>query len=137
MGLCANWSVQDVLVPLPCQASLDPFKVMQMPLFESLFSCSAPGIGQYIRKSLHLACGLAVLSAQGLSNAEEKADSPEVPAFMQASKLRREARLAAERGDFEKAASALETAALKVGDRDTAGRARDSLAKLEAGGCND
>lgn len=107
---------------------------MQMPLFESLFSCSAPGIRQYVRKGLHLACGLAVLSAQGLAFAGEKTGSSEIPAVMQASKLRLEARLAAERGDFVQAASTLETAALKVGDRETASRARDSYAKLEAGG---
>lgn len=134
VGLCANWSVQDVVVPLPCEASLDPFKVMQMPLFESLFSCSATGIGQCIRKSLHVACGLAVLTYQGMSLAGEKSGNVEMPAVMQASKLRLEARLAAERGDFVTAASTLETAALKVGDRDTASRARDSHAKLEAGG---
>jgi hypothetical protein len=53
---------------------------------------------------------------------------------MESSRLRLEARLAAEEGDFRKAAENLEAAALKAGDRKTADRARISREKLEAGG---
>jgi hypothetical protein len=79
---------------------------------------------------------MAVISSQGLSvaGAGEKADSAQLSALMESSKLRLEARLAAEQGDFVKAVTSLENAALRVGDRTTAARAQESRANLEAAG---
>ena len=58
----------------------------------------------------------------------------QLDAIMQSAKLRMEARLAAEQGDFLAATEALESAAGLVGDRMTAGKARDAHADLEAQG---
>ncbi|MFN9037733.1 MAG: hypothetical protein ACK5YO_15635, partial [Planctomyces sp.] len=57
-----------------------------------------------------------------------------LPPVLQSSKLRLEARLAAEQGDFLQAAVALEQAALVVGDRETAQKAGAGRQQLEAQG---
>ncbi len=103
-----------------------------MPLFDSVCSGSTHRIRRFLRKGLTVACGLAVLSSQGLTLAGEKV-AP-ASAVMEASRLRMEARLAAEKGDFSKAIDDLETAALRVGDRDTAAKTQQARANLQAGG---
>ncbi len=106
-----------------------------MPLFHSETSRTRLRSGRWFRKGLNVACCLAVLSAQGLSLAGDKVAQPGSPnPLVQTSKLRIEARLAAERGDFRKAAEILEDAALVVGDRETASRAQQAVSDLEAGG---
>jgi len=86
-----------------------------------------------------LACSLAVLSGSaGVGSAfagnAETGDAPAADTIMQSAKLRMEARLAAEQGDFLAATESLESAANLVGDRMTAGKARDAHAELEAQG---
>ena len=115
------------------------YEVIQMPLFDSVFSGSTPRLRRFLRGGVTFAFGCAVLASScavlassGVAAAGEK-DKP-VTAGMESSRLRMEARLAAEEGDFRKAAGNLEAAALKAGDRKTADRARISREKLEAGG---
>lgn len=105
-----------------------------MPLFDSVFSGSAPRLRRFLRKSVTVACGIAFLSSQGMLLAGGNDGQTPLATMMESARLRMEARLAAEQGDFAKAASTLETAALKVGDRDTADRAQKSLSDLQAGG---
>jgi len=102
-----------------------------MPLFDSVSGLS-PRLRRFLRGGVTFAFGCAVLASSGVSAAGER-DKP-VTAGMESSRLRLEARLAAEEGDFRKAAENLEAAALKAGDRKTADRARISREKLEAGG---
>ena len=108
------------------------YEVIQMPLFDSVFSGSSPRFRRFLRGGVTFACGCAVLASGGVAVAGET-DKP-VASGMESSRLRLEARLAAEEGDFQKAAENLEAAALKAGDRKTAERARLSREKLEAGG---
>ena len=108
------------------------YEVIQMPLFDSVFSGSSPRLRRFLRGGVTFAFGCAVLASSGVAAAGER-DKP-VTAGMESSRLRLEARLAAEEGDFRKAAENLEAAALKAGDRKTADRARISREKLEAGG---
>jgi len=107
------------------------YEVIQMPLFDSVSGLS-PRLRRFLRGGVTFAFGCAVLASSGVSAAGER-DKP-VTAGMESSRLRLEARLAAEEGDFRKAAENLEAAALKAGDRKTADRARISREKLEAGG---
>ena len=67
----------------------------------------------------------------GTSDAEK---APTANSIMESATLRMEARLAAEQGDFLKATEALGSAAELVGDRITAGKARDAHAGLQAQG---
>jgi len=104
---------------------------MQMALFDSVVSGSSPRLRRFLKKGLTVACGLVVVSSGGMARAGEK---DQLSSIMESSRLRIDARLAAEQGDLVKAASALQTAALQVGDRVTATRAGEARAKLEAGG---
>lgn len=103
-----------------------------MPLFDSVFSGSSPRFRRFLREGVTFAFGFAVLASSGMAAAGERGKT--AASGMESSRLRLEARLAAEEGDFQKAAENLEAAALKAGDRKTAERARISLEKLEAGG---
>ena len=103
-----------------------------MPLFDSVLSTSSPRLRRFLRKCVTFAFGCSFLASSGFTAAGES-DKP-ASAGMESSRLRLEARLAAEEGDFRKAAENLEAAALKAGDRKTADRARLSKEKLEAGG---
>jgi len=104
---------------------------MQMALFDSVVSGSGPQLRRFLKKGLTVACTLAVISSGNMARGGEK---PPLSALMESTRLRMDARLAAEQGDLLKAAGDLETAALQVGDRITATRARDARASLEAGG---
>ena len=103
------------------------------------FSSRQFGLRRTLRKGVNLAFCLAVLALPtmkgsvfgGTSDAEK---SPTADAIMESAKLRMDARLAAEQGDFLKATEALGSAAELVGDRMTAGKARDAHAQLEARG---
>jgi hypothetical protein len=108
------------------------YEVIQMPLFDSVFSGSSPRFRRFLREGVTFAFGFAVLASSGMAAAGERGKT--AASGMESSRLRLEARLAAEEGDFQKAAENLEAAALKAGDRKTAERARISLEKLEAGG---
>ncbi|MFO1001508.1 MAG: DUF1598 domain-containing protein [Planctomycetaceae bacterium] len=103
-----------------------------MPLFDSVFSSSSPCFRRFLRGGATFAFGCAVLASNSIGFAGES-DKP-AASQMEPGRLRMEARLAAEQGDFRTAAENLEAAALKVGDRKTADRARASREKLEAGG---
>lgn len=103
-----------------------------MPLSDSVFSGSSPRLRRLFRKCVSVACALAILSTGGLVRGEEVRDSRS--AMMESSKLRLEARLAAEDGDFIKAADSLEAAALRVGDNETAAQVRKSRAGLQPAG---
>lgn len=77
----------------------------------------------------------AAISAAGTATLQAGDNQPNsLPPVMQSSKLRLEARLAAEQGDFLQAAVALEQAALVVGDRETAKKANAGRQQLEAQG---
>lgn len=82
--------------------------------------------------------GLLVAAVAAVLIAPVQASDPEndqqLPPTMQSSALRFEARIAAEQGDFLKAASSLEEAALVVGDRETARKAAAGRRELEAQG---
>ena len=82
-----------------------------------------------------LAAGLSV-TATGSSvwADDEKPSAASLPAPLQASKLRVDARLAAEDGEFLKAVTLLEQAASLSGDRDTARKAADTRKQIEAAG---
>lgn len=105
-----------------------------MALFDSVVSGSNPRLRSFLRQGLTVACGLAVLSADRMTLAEDKNAVPTFAAISESAKLRLEARLQAEQGDFAKAAEFLETAALQVGDRGTADKAKTLGEALEAGG---
>ncbi len=103
-----------------------------MPLFDSVLSGSSPRFRRFLRKGVTFAFGYVFIASSGFAAAGES-DKP-ASAVMESSRLRLEARLAAEEGDFRKAAENLEAAALRAGDRKTADRARLSREKLDAGG---
>ncbi len=105
-----------------------------MALFDSVVPGSSPRLRRFLQKGLTVACGLAVLSAEGMARAGEKDGVPTLAAISESAKLRLEARLKAEQGDFASAAEFLETAALQVGDRGTADKAKSLGEALEAGG---
>jgi hypothetical protein len=92
------------------------------------------------RWSRFVAAGLAAavsVSAAGtsvLAGDNENGSAAKLPTSLQASKLRVEARLAAEEGDFLKAVTKLEQAASLSGDRVTAKKAADSRKEIEAAG---
>ena len=106
----------------------------------SAFSSLHFGLNRTFRKGVKLACCLAILSAPALSGfvfagtPDDETAAPSLDAIMQSAKLRGDARLAAEQGDFLAATEALESAANLVGDRMTAGKAREAHAGLEAQG---
>ena len=105
----------------------------------SAFSPLHFGLNRTFRKGVKLACCLAVLSAPVMSGSvfagtSDGETAPSLDAVIQSSKLRAEARLAAEQGDFLAATEALESAASLVGDRITASKARDAHAGLQAQG---
>jgi len=105
----------------------------------SAFSSLHFGLNRTFRKGVTLACCLAVLSAPALSGSvfagtSDGETAPSLDAIMESAKLRGEARIAAEQGNFLAATEALESAADLVGDRMTAGRARDAHAGLQAQG---
>ena len=68
-----------------------------------------------------IAAAISVAGTVALQAGDNQPNS--LPPVLQSSKLRLEARLAAEQGDFLQAAVALEQAALVVGDRETAQKA--------------
>lgn len=103
-----------------------------MPLFDSVSFVSGPRFRRFVRRGITFALGCAVLASNGITSAGES-DNPSA-IRMESARLRMEARLAAEEGDFRKAAEHLEASALKAGDRKTADRARVSREKLEAAG---
>lgn len=103
-----------------------------MPLFDSVFSNSNPRFRRFLRSGLNFAVGFAVLASNGINLAGENDGSGQK--MMESSRLRMEARLAAEQGDFLKATTILESAALQAGDRSTAERARKTRETLKAGG---
>lgn len=82
--------------------------------------------------------GVLVAAVAAVLIAPVQASDPEndqqLPPTMQSSALRFEARIAAEQGDFLKAVSNLEEAALVVGDRETARKAAAGRRELEAQG---
>ena len=88
------------------------------------------------RAGLKLTCCLAVLSAASLAgdSVPDNASVPSAEAVAESTRLRMEARIAAEKGDFLAATSALENAAEHIGDRATAAKARDAHAGLQAQG---
>ncbi|MEZ6033101.1 MAG: DUF1598 domain-containing protein [Planctomycetaceae bacterium] len=99
----------------------------------------SPRIRRTVRAGVKLALCLSVLSGtaatgSALAGTKDSENTPSVDAIMQSAKLRLDARLAAEQGDFLAATEALESAAGLVGDRMTAGKARDAHAGLEAQG---
>ena len=105
----------------------------------SAFSSLHFGLNRTFRKGVTLACCFAVLSAPALSGsvfagASDAETAPSLDAIMQSAKLRGKARMAAEQGNFLAATEALESAADLVGDRMTAGKARDAHAGLQAQG---
>lgn len=85
-----------------------------------------------LQRSVFVACSAAALGTPVSAGDNEAA--PALPPMMQSSKLRFEARLAAEQGDFVKAATSLEQAALIVGDRETAARVSADREQLNANG---
>ncbi len=99
---------------------------------------SKPVSGLRLRWSRLLQRGVLVACVAASSGATviggENEQGATLPPVMQSSKLRLEARLAAEQGDFVQAAAALEQAALVVGDRETASRVSADREKLEANG---
>ena len=102
----------------------------------SAFTSLHFGLRGTFRKGVKLACCLAVLSAPALAGNPpvENANVLPADAVMQSTRLRMEARLAAEKGDFLAASAALESAADLVGDRATAGKAREAHSALQAQG---
>jgi hypothetical protein len=90
---------------------------------------SFPRVRRAVRRGLTAACGMAVLAAgSGVVRAQDS--NP----LLESGRLRMEARLAAEEGEFAKAADLLRDAAISVGDRVTADRAEQLGNGLEAGG---
>ncbi|MEI7702807.1 MAG: DUF1598 domain-containing protein, partial [Planctomycetia bacterium] len=85
-----------------------------------------------LQRSVLVACSAATIGTH--VSAGENEAAPTLPPLMQSSKLRFEARLAAEQGDFVKAATSLEQAALIVGDRETAARVSADREQLNANG---
>lgn len=119
-----------------CRASLGSFEVMQMPLFD-MFCFNANRVSRRFRQGLTFTLALTAISAAPIAFAGEPAEvTPQVQLsdVMESSKLRMEARLAAEQGDFLKAAKNLEMAALKVGDRATSATVAESRSRFEAAG---
>ncbi len=105
----------------------------------SAFSSLRFGLHRTFRKGVTLACCLAVFSAPAMSGSSFAGGSdgetaPSLDVIMQSAKLRMDARVSAEKGDFLAATDSLESAADLVGDRMTAGKARDAHAELEAQG---
>lgn len=90
------------------------------------------------RRGARIACGFAVLTASVLSHAGESTPGAQVDlqSITESQRLRIESRIAAEQGDFVKAAGSLQAAARIVGDRTTADRAGQAKSELEAGGGN-
>ena len=108
-----------------------------MPLFDSVVVQSGRRVSRFLRKGFKVAVGVSTILASSMAFAGETENPPakvDLSAIMEASKLRTEARLAAEQGDFAKAADNLEMAALKVGDRQMTKRVRDAKEQLQAGG---
>ncbi len=91
-----------------------------------------------VNSGLLWACSFAVLSASLTCSAGESGvpGEGEAEGYVRAVQLKMEARVAAEKGDFLKAASQLQAAARVSGDRVTADRAGQARAALEAGGGN-
>ncbi|MDA1229778.1 MAG: hypothetical protein O2856_03300, partial [Planctomycetota bacterium] len=105
----------------------------------SAFSSLHFGLRRTIRKGVNLAFCLAVLSSSATTGSvfggpPEAKNAPSVDAIMESAKLRMDARLAAEQGDFLKATTSLESASELIGDRTTARKARDAQAGLQAQG---
>ena len=86
----------------------------------------------WIRQGLNAACGLAIVTAGSTTIVAD--DLQPTNTLGQSLKLRMDARMAAEQGEFSKAADLIEDAALLVGDRTTADRAQKAQAELNAGG---
>ncbi len=114
-------------------------EVMQMRSFV-LEICRSrfPHVAGSVGSGLRVACGLAVLAASVVGLAAEQSPSPDVTpeSFQESQRLRIEARLAAEQGDFVEAARQLQAAARMRGDLNTAEELGRSQATLQAGGGN-
>ena len=116
-----------------CVQLREPSRGFSMPFFSSLGSVVR------LRWSRMMAAGLAAalsVSATGghVLAGEDDGVAGKLPAPLQASKLRVDARLAAEDGNFLKAVTLLEQAAALSGDTETARRAGESRKKIEAAG---
>ncbi|MCA9038542.1 MAG: DUF1598 domain-containing protein, partial [Planctomycetaceae bacterium] len=85
---------------------------------------------------LKWACSLAVLAASVGAMASEPTSPVTSETLAEAQKLRIDARVSAEQGDFLNAVSELREAARLSGDRETEDRANSALQNLEAGGGN-
>lgn len=95
-----------------------------------------PFVASSMKFGRRLACSFAVLAAATAGWAA--ADDAQAPAdtLTTAYKLKMDARVAAEQGDFTAAAAHLQAAARITGDQSTADRAGQARASLEAGGGN-
>lgn len=91
-----------------------------------------------VNTCLRWACGLFVLASAVTCPAgdPDSRDQTGSADYVKAVQLKMEARLAAEQGDFLKAAEQLQAAARYSGDRATAAQAGQARAGLEAGGGN-
>jgi hypothetical protein len=105
-----------------------------MPLFDSVFSGSSSCFNGWVAKGLTATLAAAALVSPLSACADDPANSSPLSSMMESTRLRVDARIAAERGDFTSAASLLESAALQVGDRTTASRAREKHIELQARG---
>ncbi|MFM7056390.1 MAG: DUF1598 domain-containing protein [Planctomycetota bacterium] len=89
---------------------------------------------RFVAAGLAAAVSVSAVGSQASAGDNANASGPALPAPLHASKLRVEARLAAEDGDFLKAVTKLEQAAQLSGDRVTARKAADSRKSIEAAG---
>lgn len=105
-----------------------------MPVSSSLGSPARLRWARLVAAGLAAAVSVSTFDGQVLAEDHQNAAGSGLPAPLLSSKLRVEARLAAEEGNFLEAVTKLEQAAQLSGDRITAGKAAESRKNIEAAG---